>query len=186
MKVDPRFKDTEFVVEADDYARQSLWERYSTQALHPTELNTIRWEQDCMGTCSTIGQIADCPVVVTFFWAKLNGHLICFYHPTSAVVDHRMVNNYLEKYCNPSWDNGRRAHADASNFHHVLDYIRTEAAQQLINEAQAHADEENPDDAAHLIAQCWTKYPYKKDKECQEVNKLIKGMNGHPGAKLTR
>lgn len=185
MKIDPRFKDTEFVVEADSFAHQTLWEQWSTEALFTRpHCNNIQWEQDSMGFMDTIGQLADMPVCVSFFWAKLNGHLILFYNATSAVVDHRMIESWLKKYCNPQWDNGRRAHCDASNFHHVVSYVRESAAQCLINNARAHADEGNPDDAAQLLEQYWKQYAPLLLEKAQAVNKVIKGMKGHPGAKL--
>jgi len=185
MKIDPRFKDTEFVVEADSYAMQSLWERHSTQAMFPNpKFNTIRWEQDSMGLSYTIGKLDNRPIAVSFFWSKLNSHLILFYHPTSQIVDHLMVEDWLKKYCNPQWDGNRRAHADASNFHHVLDYIKNCEAKQLLDEATAHAEAGNPDDAAHLLTQLWTQYPYRYKKEGKKVADSIKGMKGHPGINL--
>jgi hypothetical protein len=122
MKIDPRFKDTEFVVEADSFARLALWERFSTEALHKTELNTINWQQDSMGTCYQVGSLDNRPVNIDFVWAKLNNHLILFYHACSQVVDHKMVENWIEKYCNPQ-HNERRSHCDANNFAHAISYI---------------------------------------------------------------
>lgn len=184
MKVDPRFKDTEFVIEADDFARQTLWERFSTEALYKTELNTIRWEQDGMGWMPTIGHVNNMPVCVAFAWAKLNGVLVVFYNPCSRIVDHEMVDDYMKKYCNPQYDHGRRAHCDANNFHHVISYIRDTEAKNLLAEARTHVDEGNPDDAAHLLARIWRDYPYRYDDDCEKLNKEIKGMKQHPGAKL--
>jgi hypothetical protein len=149
MKIDPRFKDTEFVVEADSYARQTIWEQWSTQAMFKRpNCNNINWEQDSMGCVLQIGTLDNRPVNIEFYWAKLIGHLVLFYHPCSQVVDHAMIETWIKKYCNPQWDNGRRAHCDASNFHHVISYIRETAAKRLINDARTHADEGNPDDAA--------------------------------------
>ena len=171
MKVDPRFKNTEFVVEADDFAIQTLWTKFSTQ---------YNWEQDCKGLMETVGYLNNHPVCVNFRWAKINEHLILFYNPTSQIVDHHMVDEWLKKYCNP----GR--HTDANNFHQVISYVRDCKAQELLTEAKTHADEGNPDDAAHLLAQCWRDYPYSHDKEIETLNNVIKGMKGHPGAKLPK
>lgn len=186
MKVDPRFKDTEFVIEADDFARHTLWAQYSTEALEKTKLNTIRWEEDSKGWIDTVGHVNNMPVCVTFVWGKLNGHLVVFYHACSRMVDHAMVEDYLKKYCNPEYDHGRRAHCDANNFHHVIGYIRDCEAKQLLQEAAAHADEGNPDDAAQLLEKCWRDYPYGHDEQCEKINKIIKGMKKHPGALLPK
>lgn len=118
MKIDPRFKDTEFVVEADSFAHQTLWEQWSTEALfHRPHCNNIKWEQDSMGLLYQVGTLDNCPVNVGFVWAKLNGHLILFYDACSQIVDHLMVESWLKKYCNTQ-------NCNASNFHHVINYIQ--------------------------------------------------------------
>jgi hypothetical protein len=180
MKLDPRFKNTEYAVEADSYTRQSLWEQWSTQAMFKRpNCNNINWEQDCMGCLLQIGQLDNRPVNIEFYWAKLNGHSILFYNACSQLVDHAMTKTWLKKYCNTP-------KCDANNFHHVISYIHDCQAQQLLKEATAHAEAGNPDDAAHLLAQCWRNYPYSQDKEIETLNKVIKGMKNHPGANLPK
>lgn len=161
MKVDPRFKDTEYVVEADSFATQALWEKFSTQSMYKTPQNTYHWEQDCRGFMETIGHVNKMPVCVTFFWYKINGHLILFYNATSQVVDHRMVEDWLDKYCNPK-HNGSQARCDANNFAHVLGYIRDCDAHELLKRAK---DSDNTSDKEHLLQRCWTEYPWAYDKE---------------------
>ena|SRR5581483_3409967 len=176
MKVDPRFKDTEYVVEADSYAMQSLWERWSTEALHKhKDFNFINWRQDSMGSCVHIGDLDKRPVVVTFFWAKLNGHLVVFWEATSEVVDYKMVEEWLGKYCNPQ-HNDRRSRCDANNFHHVIEYINDCHAEELLDLADAHAEEGNPDDCAKYLSILKRTYPYKFEKEIKALEKEIKGM----------
>lgn len=173
MKVDKRFKDTEFIIEADDFARQALWERYSGEALEPTTRNTIKWDQDGMGWMDTIGHVNKMPVCVTFVWAKLNGHLVVFYHACSRMVDHEMVDDYMKKYCNPTWDGGtRRAHCDASNFHHVLDHIRDCEAAELLQKVKEAMEDEKL--ASILLSKYHREFPYRNEKEVEKLAKKLK------------
>lgn len=104
-----------FVVEADDYAQQKLWEDWHKK---------LSWEPSTRGEMIQIGSILDRPIVITLFVHTLQGHKVLFYNATSQLVDHQMVEEWLEKHCNPKWDNGtRRAHTDANNFHHVINHL---------------------------------------------------------------
>lgn len=135
MKLDPRFKDTEYTVEADMFAKHTLWQNFSTEALEcqRIKLNTaqlcqelqyrVKWIDDNMGYSMQIGEVNKRPVCVTFFWTKIDNRLVMFYHATSEIVDHKMVNDWLKKYCNPQ-DKGCSNNCDANNFHNCLIYIR--------------------------------------------------------------
>lgn len=104
---------TEFIVEANDFERGYLWERYSPHC---------DWKDETMGASVVVGEFGGMPVNVTMFWSLLNGHRVMFYDAVSAVVDHRMVEKWLDENCNPKWDNGtRKARCNSLNFHHVLD-----------------------------------------------------------------
>ena len=114
---DPRFMKTEFVVEANSYERHSLWKEY----YFDKEADRVSWEQDNSGFWMKLGELSGMPVCYEFFWSTVDGLLVLFYAPTSVVDDRRMVDAFLEKYCNPKWDKGiRRANTNAMNFHHVL------------------------------------------------------------------
>ena len=172
MKVDPRFKDTEYVVEADDFAMQCLWEKFSTQSMFRTPLNTYRWEQDCRGWMDTVDWLNKMPVVICVYWYKINGHLIAFYHPTSQVVDWNMLREYMEKYCKPK-HNGSVSHCNATNFGQVLSYIRDCEAKELLDKAKK---EEDKNRKAYLLELCWTEYPWAYD---QEIIKLAGTQAAH-------
>ncbi len=135
MKLDPRFKDTEFTVEADSFAKHELWSKYSLEWLNMYKLDfteealrkqvkfRVDWKDDSMGTIMEIGQIKGRPICVSFFWTTIDGHLIMFYDCTSQLADHKMVEDWLEKYCNPKHE-GCSSNCDANNFHNCLQYIR--------------------------------------------------------------
>lgn len=112
--VDPRFKETEFLIEADNFSRFALWQEWHGKVL---------WEQDS-GVIYTIGEFGGEPVCVEFSWNFINGHRVCFYHPTSQVVNWIMVREWVEKICYPLWCNGTRfAHTNAMNFVHCMQYV---------------------------------------------------------------
>jgi hypothetical protein len=123
QKLDPRFADTFFVVEADTFAQHALWRQHAKDA--PQNANDqsqkVAWRSDSLGVLLTLGELDGRPVCVSFTWATLNGKRVLFYNATSEVVDHKLVGEWLQAHCNPKWDNGqRRAHCDAQNFHHCL------------------------------------------------------------------
>lgn len=123
---DPRFKETFFLVEASSFERQCLWKRRH---------DLTSWEDQNSGYMGQIGILARRPVVISVFWARINGRLVGFWESTSQVVDHEMIEKWFEKNCAPpKWDNGtRRARCDAMNFHFCMHAI------QEANEAELSA-----------------------------------------------
>ncbi len=128
-----QLKETEFVVEADTFAQHTLWEKWSAQSLikhiwkdgSDSHFNTIKWEQLSPGYIETIGYIKKRPISIEIYWAKLNGHLIMFYNCCSLLADYKMVEDWLDKNCNPTYDNGaRKARVDANNFGAVISWIK--------------------------------------------------------------
>lgn len=112
--IDPRFLKTEFVVAATSTEQQMLWHRHHYTASTP-------WKQESKGTSIQVGELAGFPVNVSIFWATIDGLYVLFYEPISQVVDHKMVESWFDKNCNPRWDNGSRgARVNAENFNHVL------------------------------------------------------------------
>jgi len=120
--------ETKFVVEATDNEMQSFWEKFSTEAMHPRpEFNKYKWEQINPGYVETVGELAGFPVCISVFWFRINGVTVMFYDATSRVVDHQMIEEWLDKHCAPRWDKGTRlARCNSNNFHHVLNYVDRE------------------------------------------------------------
>lgn len=125
--LDSRFEDTIFVVEANGYERLSLWSKHcyqgSTECISGPSYKRYEWEQDNHGIWYQIGKLVELPICVSFFWNKIDGHRILFYECASRVSDLKVINDWLERHCNPVWDGNRRAHCDAMNFHHCLNAI---------------------------------------------------------------
>lgn len=131
------FKDVEFLVAANSNERHNLWEMYYYYLnLDKPPIKT--WEQELAGESIQIGTIDKRPIVVATFCAKLNGHRIMFYYGCSQLVDHKMIDEWLQYWTLKTirWDNNMRwAHCDAMNFHSCLDAIGVLKEYQLrINE----------------------------------------------------
>lgn len=116
MDNDKKLKRIQFFVEADSFAQQSLWEKFHKK---------IEWEQDLSGFGMTLGQIKKRPIFVSFSFAKIGGKYVCFYNATSQLVDHKMIEDYLEKNYPIKYDGGsRRAMTDANNFHNCYHFCQ--------------------------------------------------------------
>jgi hypothetical protein len=55
------------------------------------------YKQHGMGLMHTIGMVGDMPVCVSLTFNHIKGHKILFVEATSAVVDHRLVREWIEK-----------------------------------------------------------------------------------------
>lgn len=119
--MDERLKKVKFFVEANSFERHQLWRDFHEK---------IDWKQDLSGVSILIGQIKPArkparPIYVDFSFATLNGKLICFYNGCSALVDHTMIEEWLEKEYPVKYDSGsRRAMCDAMNFHHCFHFCK--------------------------------------------------------------
>lgn len=93
-------------VEATLFEHQCLWKEY-----HKTNI----WEQNLSGYCPTVAVLDDMPICVSIQNAKINGHRVLFYHATSVVVDHRIIESWIKSKIN---HNIRLT--DADSFYAVL------------------------------------------------------------------
>lgn len=106
------FKKSFYFVEATDF-----------------EFNTIskcfKFDEHLLeGRVLTFGYISNFPVVAQFRWSVIGGKHICFFEPTSRVVDHSMIeewfkNNYASKISEYDMYNI----TDAYNFFRVIHAI---------------------------------------------------------------
>lgn len=133
-EINKRFKDTVFLVEANDFERHQLWADHSLEAqkaFGSSDGNRgnrrCTWKQLNPGFHQTIGHLDNRPISVCVFWNYVNGKLVAFYEATSQVADHQMVEDWIFKQCSPKWGGSRRAQCNAMNFHHVLSAVGVEA-----------------------------------------------------------
>jgi hypothetical protein len=104
------------LVEASIFERQMLWEE--NQRRQPPR----EWVENLSGRIEIVGHLDDDPVCISMFTARIDGELILFYHDTSAVVDHKMIERWLfEKAPTTALrGTGYLNRVDAMNFHNVF------------------------------------------------------------------
>lgn len=95
------------VVEANSNEHMHIWERFTNMYGKNT------WESESSGLLETVGYLDDRPICISLRTAKLKGSKILFWHATSQLVDHAMIDEWL-KLNTP--DN----RTDALNWHNVL------------------------------------------------------------------
>ena len=111
---DNRLQKTQFFVEANGFEKQKLWEEFH---------ETISWEQDLSGFIIEIGKIKKRPICIEFSFAKIGEKQIAFYYGCSTLVDHKMIEDFLEENYPVKYDNGsRKAITDAMNFHNCYHF----------------------------------------------------------------
>ena len=101
-------EDTEYLVEADSFAQQALWERWHDRYGVP-------WEQVGRGWGGTVGHIDKRPVAVMVFFAHIGGKLVGFWECTSQVADYVMAEEWLKE----TFPNVKRQ-TNADNFGNLL------------------------------------------------------------------
>lgn len=116
--VEDDLKDTFFVVEATSFEVHMLWREWH---------KAVEMVQDNLGYMDTIGYIDDRPVCIDIRRYKIWGKSVIFYDACSQVVDHKMVEEWVNAnilaHC-PKWDNGTRvSHTNAWNFPHCIDAV---------------------------------------------------------------
>lgn len=118
-----RLAKTLFIVEATSFEQFSLWETNALNSIHCRNKSPLKWEQ-MNGWLVTVGRYKKRPCCISVSWARINGRLIMFYHPTSQFVDWNMIDKWIDKHFQGKWDNQiRRAKIDAQNFHLCIQAI---------------------------------------------------------------
>lgn len=103
---------TKFAVEATGFERHMLWRDHHQRT---------SWEGHPAGYGIELGKIGDMPVMLSTTFQAIDGHVVLFYHPTSQMVDYRMIEAWLNKNVATKWDKGTRiARTNAMNFSHCL------------------------------------------------------------------
>lgn len=104
------------VVEADSFARHVLWKENRDRE------KPRLWDQNLSGFGQTVGFVKKMPVCISLLTATVDGRKVLFVHPTSVVVDHRMIDKWLKKslpetaFRSDEYIN----RTDATNFHAIF------------------------------------------------------------------
>lgn len=184
MEFQKRLRETRFVVDATHDEMFMLWEKFSDEAMYKNpDFNKYRFEQMNPGLSLQVGKLAGMPVCMSLFWWKINGVQIMVVEGTSQVVDHRMIEKWLEKNCAPRWDGGTRlAHCNAANFHHVLDYVRNEG--KLPAETPESRDERERLEALAVLDRLATERHQQHSAALVQLTRDAKPEEEHPLAFL--
>lgn len=120
------FKDVVFLVEANHHEQFVFWQDYFHKPKY--EKSAVKtWEQESAGTMIQIGELDNRPICIEIYWQYLDGYKVMFYSACSQVVDHAMVDRWIEHWSLKTirWDNGHRwAQTDSNNFHHCIHAIQ--------------------------------------------------------------
>ncbi len=123
------FKDVVFTVEATHFEQYSLWMIYHN---HDVGFGKVGWVEGDRGHGVSIGRISRRPVVVSLNYAWIDGHRVCFYYGCSQLVDHEMVDEWMEARTDHIVTPDRRpATCDAMNFGHCLQAIKALNARKV-------------------------------------------------------
>lgn len=152
-KINKEFADVVFFVEANSNEQLTLWQEWSKESMHNVQplsdefidnlseeikaiikpfnnkvkritSTRVDWVQIMSGFGLTIGHVNNLPVFVSFNFAVINGKKICFYDPTSRMVDHTMVEKWLIEHFQLTHDGYTRwNHTDAMNFHNCVNSL---------------------------------------------------------------
>jgi hypothetical protein len=103
------------IVEATRFERQSLCDRYAL-AFPEGE-----WEAFPYGITAQVGELAGMPVGIALQGVTVQGCKLVFVHATSIVVDHRLIDAWLDVHMPASARlSGRLNKVDAANFSGVF------------------------------------------------------------------
>jgi len=80
------------VVDANSYESLCLWRENEHAGYNQRE-----WKQGGGGPLVTIGRIDDRPICISLLVNEIGGHKILFIDATSALVDHDMIDAWLQK-----------------------------------------------------------------------------------------
>lgn len=111
-------------VEANSFETLSLWRECHQELKMP-------WVDRGSGLMEIVGTVGDRPVCISLLTSVVDGQKILFYDPTSQVVDHAMIDEWLVKNLPRTAFYGERPNrTDAMNFHNVLHTARRSALSQ--------------------------------------------------------
>jgi hypothetical protein len=100
MDEDDRWLATRYLVEATSYEKHAAWCFRAKQSPWKYDLhamNDVEWVQTSPGYNWKVGELAGKLVHVNLQWDYIDGALVCFWEPTSRVVDYDMIEAWLKK-----------------------------------------------------------------------------------------
>jgi hypothetical protein len=129
-----KFKATEYFIEASYEETLGIWKQFVDSPYE--NCRPLNWEQldGTMCTVATVsiqyddkpGEIKRMPICVSIMWNLVDGHLMAFYEACSLVVDHDVVQKFIDdKHPN------KHIRTNASNFHQALHHCNIDINKKL-------------------------------------------------------
>lgn len=106
----PNLENTFYFVEADHFSMHALWVM-TVGRPHPQNA-IVKWGEINVGFFETYKD-----TTIGFWFAYIYDKLVCFYAPTSKLINWDHVEEFLEPYIKTD-KNGRRKQTNPMNFHH--------------------------------------------------------------------
>lgn len=89
----------EGIVEADGYTHHMLWQEFADDPTAirygPSERFRYSWKETGSGYGAFVGEVVDMPVFISLLTATVNDRKLLFWHATSQVVDHRLIEKWF-------------------------------------------------------------------------------------------
>lgn len=115
-----RITTTKFFVELPDMNIESMiWKMHSKGSKQCMDQAKFEWESLPSGIGTDLGN----GTYVHFGFSIIDGVMVCFYSPTSSVVDWNVIKEWFKKYI---WDEDltyKNNHCDAGNINDLFSYI---------------------------------------------------------------
>lgn len=113
VRNDGRFAKIDGLVEATDFERDCLWEKYHDKSGYD-------WQDDGNGYLITVGETVakndepSLPISFTVLFATIKGQRIAFWSDCSRIVDHDLISEWFKV----NVPNARKT--NAQNFHNIF------------------------------------------------------------------
>lgn len=124
MDMEDRLKATFATVEATSYEQLCLW-RDNANPFKAKAEGKVKWEQVLDGWLPTVGHMTKkaYPVVISLHWCVIEGRPVLFWHPTSQIVDHNLIDEWLKRMVPQAFLDQPNLVQGAGNFHTVIHAI---------------------------------------------------------------
>lgn len=113
---DPRFQEATYFVNAENGAAGLLWSEWARGVWKQIK----SWKQDSHGASVNVGSVGGEDLRYTFFFARLNGHLVGFYSSERLLADMKLIEAWLDK--TPAGKQSRTC--NATNFSSCVACVR--------------------------------------------------------------
>ena len=98
---------------------------YINDKVKELHANRVDWREVSRGVVIEVGNIGGRPIVLTFFFAYINGQKVAFYECCSQLADYKMIEDFLIEFQRTHDGYTRWNHTNAMNFHNCISGLST-------------------------------------------------------------